>query len=77
MPQCEQVNFFLYQSLKILTPLVNEFSPFRVCYIFGKAVKDQVSDVTPTYLTGNVLSTIRQVDDVAYQVSIIYWFCNL
>lgn len=40
-------------------------------------MKDQVSDVTPTYLTGNVLSTIRQVDDVAYQVSIIYWYRNL
>ncbi|KAG5877636.1 hypothetical protein JTB14_030034 [Gonioctena quinquepunctata] len=37
----------------------------RVCYIFGGIVKEPIPDVTPTYLTSNVLSTLRQCDDVA------------
>jgi hypothetical protein len=32
-------------------------------------VRDQVLDITPTFLTTNVLSTLRQVDHVANQVS--------
>ncbi|XP_066992436.1 GMP synthase [glutamine-hydrolyzing] isoform X2 [Anabrus simplex] len=40
----------------------------RVCYIFGGLVRDQVLDITPTFLTSNVLSTLRQVDHVATQV---------
>lgn len=40
----------------------------RVCYIFGDPVKDQVLDITPTYLTSHVLSSIRQVDDIATTV---------
>jgi GMP synthase (glutamine-hydrolysing) len=41
----------------------------RVCYIWGGLVRDQVLDITPTFLTSNVLSTLRQVDHVANQVS--------
>lgn len=37
----------------------------RVCYVFGDIVKEPLPDVTPTYLTNNVLSTLRQCDDVA------------
>ena len=40
----------------------------RVCYIAGKMVKDQVQDITPTYLTSNVLGTLRQADYMANQV---------
>ncbi|XP_019864567.1 GMP synthase [glutamine-hydrolyzing] isoform X2 [Aethina tumida] len=40
----------------------------RVCYIFGGIVKEPLPDVTPTYLTSNVLSTIRQCDDVATSI---------
>lgn len=40
----------------------------RVCYIFGGLVKDPVLDITPTYLTSNVLATVRQADFVAFQV---------
>jgi GMP synthase (glutamine-hydrolysing) len=41
----------------------------RVCYIWGGLVRDQVLDITPTFLTSNVLSTLRQADHVASQVS--------
>lgn len=40
----------------------------RVCYIFGGLVKEIIPDLTPTYLTTNVISTIRQVDDIATSV---------
>lgn len=40
----------------------------RVCYIHGGIVKDAVSDVTPTFLTSNVLSTLRQADHACTQV---------
>lgn len=40
----------------------------RVCYIAGGLVKDQVQDVTPTFLSSHVLSTLRQVDYIANQV---------
>ncbi|XP_065342548.1 GMP synthase [glutamine-hydrolyzing] isoform X2 [Cloeon dipterum] len=42
----------------------------RVCYIFGKMVRDPVQDVTPTYLTTSIISTIRQADHIANQVLI-------
>lgn len=41
----------------------------RVCYIFGGLVKEIIPDLTPTYLTRHVLSTLRQADDVAMGVS--------
>ncbi|XP_030758663.1 GMP synthase [glutamine-hydrolyzing] isoform X2 [Sitophilus oryzae] len=40
----------------------------RVCYVYGGIVKEPLPDVTPTYLTGNVLATLRQCDDVAMTV---------
>ncbi len=40
----------------------------RVTYVFGGAVEHPVSDVTPTMLTPNVISTLRQVDHLANQV---------
>ena len=44
-------------------------SVYRVCYVWGGLVRDQVLDITPTFLTTNVLSTLKQVDHVANQVS--------
>lgn len=43
----------------------------RVCYIAGPLVKDQILDITPTFLTSLVMSTIRQADYVATQVSFL------
>lgn len=40
----------------------------RVCYVFGGIVKESLPDVTPTFLTGNVLASLRQCDDVAMTV---------
>ncbi|XP_045451738.1 GMP synthase [glutamine-hydrolyzing] [Melitaea cinxia] len=40
----------------------------RVCYAFGGLIKEQVTDITPTFLTQQVISTIRQADDLATQV---------
>lgn len=40
----------------------------RVCYAFGGLIKDPVLDITPTFLSQHVISTIRQADDVATQV---------
>ena len=34
-------------------------------YIFGGAVKFPIEDITPTFLTKGVLSTLRQADHVA------------
>ena len=34
----------------------------RVCYVFGKAIREPVTDVTTTFLTANVISTLREVD---------------
>jgi GMP synthase (glutamine-hydrolysing) len=44
----------------------------RVSYIFGGLVKEPILDLTITYLTSNVLATLRQCDDVATTVSDIY-----
>lgn len=40
----------------------------RVCYVFGKAVRETVTDVTPTYLTMNVLATLREADYLANKI---------
>ncbi|XP_056638879.1 GMP synthase [glutamine-hydrolyzing] [Diorhabda carinulata] len=40
----------------------------RVCYIFGGNVKEPIPDVTTTYLNSNVLSTLRQCDDIATSI---------
>ncbi|XP_020626261.1 GMP synthase [glutamine-hydrolyzing]-like [Orbicella faveolata] len=40
----------------------------RVCYTFGKRIKFQIQDITPTFLSHGVISTLRQADHVAYSV---------
>ncbi|KAK4010401.1 GMP synthase [glutamine-hydrolyzing] [Daphnia magna] len=40
----------------------------RVCYIFGKAVRESVTDVTPTYLTNNILAIFREADYLANKI---------
>ena len=40
----------------------------RVTYVFGSVVEHPVTDVTPTMLTPNVISTLRQADHLANQV---------
>jgi len=40
----------------------------RVCYIFGPQLHHPIQDITPTYLTSNVIATLRQVDHLANQV---------
>lgn len=42
----------------------------RVVYIFGEGVKYPLEDITPTYLTNGVLSTLRQVDYLCTKVLI-------
>ena len=37
----------------------------RICYVIGGIVEHQITDVTPTFLTPNVIDTIRQADSVA------------
>ncbi len=36
--------------------------------MFGDAVRGPVMDITPTYLRGIVLATLRQADHVAHDV---------
>ncbi|OWR50057.1 putative GMP synthase [Danaus plexippus plexippus] len=48
----------------------------RVCYAFGGLIKEQVTDITPTFLSQQVISTIRQADDLATQVT-LYLVHNL
>ena len=40
----------------------------RVCYVFGETVKHPVQDVTPTFLTPQVLATLREADSRAHDV---------
>ncbi|PFX27813.1 GMPS gene product [Stylophora pistillata] len=40
----------------------------RVCYTFGKRIKFQIQDITATFLSPGVISTLRQADHVAYSV---------
>lgn len=42
----------------------------RVCYVHGGLVKDQLVDITPTYLTRLVLSSIREADSKVNQILI-------
>ena len=44
------------------------FLSFRVVYIFGPPVKEPPTDVTPTFLTTGVLSTLRQADFEAHNI---------
>lgn len=59
------------QFLAVLIPRICR-NINRVCYIFGGLVKEIIPDLTPTYLTPNVISTVRQCDDVATSVSVIF-----
>lgn len=40
----------------------------RVVYVFGSHVKEPPTDITPTFLTTGVLSTLRQADFVAHAI---------
>lgn len=40
----------------------------RVVYVFGSHVKEPPTDITPTFLTTGVLSTLRQADFVAHSI---------
>lgn len=40
----------------------------RVVYVFGSPVKEPPADITPTFLTTGVLSTLRQADFVAHSI---------
>jgi len=55
--------FFLAKMIPRVCHNVN-----RVTYVFGKAVTDQIQDITPTTLSFNVLSTLRQCDWVANSI---------
>lgn len=61
------------QFLAVLIPRICR-NINRVCYIFGGLVKEIIPDLTPTYLTPNVVSTIRQCDDIATSVSCFFYF---
>ncbi|RWS11115.1 GMP synthase-like protein [Dinothrombium tinctorium] len=59
-----------WEALKELAKIVPRIchNINRVCYIFGGPVKYPVFDVTPTHLTPNVLSTLREADCVAQNI---------
>ncbi|KAK4020711.1 hypothetical protein OUZ56_002666 [Daphnia magna] len=40
----------------------------RVCYVFGKPVRESVTDVTPTYLTSKILVILREADYLANKI---------
>ena len=40
----------------------------RVVYAFGGLIQFPVQDITPTYLTSIILSTLRQADHLAHEV---------
>lgn len=40
----------------------------RVCFIFGGVVQFPVLDITTTYLTPQVLTTLKEADEIAYNV---------
>ncbi|KAL3862338.1 hypothetical protein ACJMK2_008314 [Sinanodonta woodiana] len=59
-----------WKSLMILAKLIPRIchNINRVVYIFGGAIKYPIEDVTPTFLTNGVLSTLRQADYLATSV---------
>lgn len=48
--------------------IVDLFFFKRVVLIFGERVKEQVIDVTPTFLSQRVLATLRSADTIANRV---------
>lgn len=59
-----------WQSLVFLAKLIPKVchNINRVCYTFGKRIKFQIQDITPTFLSKGVISTARQADHVAHSV---------
>lgn len=58
---------YMYRSFNSET-FMNLICIFRVVYIFGNPIKFPLEDITPTYLTEGVLSTLRQADYVTTKV---------
>lgn len=59
-----------WKSLMFLAKLIPKVchNINRVCYTFGKRIKFQIQDITPTFLSPGVISTLKQADHVAYSV---------
>ncbi|XP_048775368.1 GMP synthase [glutamine-hydrolyzing]-like [Ostrea edulis] len=59
-----------WKNLMVLAKLIPRIchNINRVVYIFGGSVRFPVEDITPTYLTSGVLSTLRQADYLATEV---------
>ncbi|XP_022787009.1 GMP synthase [glutamine-hydrolyzing]-like [Stylophora pistillata] len=59
-----------WKSLMFLAKLIPKVchNINRVCYTFGKRIKFQIQDITATFLSPGVISTLRQADHVAYSV---------
>ncbi|XP_076358588.1 GMP synthase burgundy isoform X3 [Tachypleus tridentatus] len=59
-----------WEDLMVLAKLIPRIchNINRVVYIFGDAVQFPVQDITPTFLTTGVLSTLRQADFLAQNV---------
>ncbi|CAI5775755.1 synthase [glutamine-hydrolyzing] isoform X1 [Podarcis lilfordi] len=59
-----------WESLMFLSRLIPRMchNINRVVYVFGPPVKEPPTDVTPTFLTTGVLSTLRQADFEAHNI---------
>ncbi|XP_069474530.1 GMP synthase [glutamine-hydrolyzing] [Ambystoma mexicanum] len=59
-----------WESLMFLSRLIPRMchNINRVVYVFGPTVKEPPTDVTPTFLTTGVLSTLRQADFEAHNI---------
>lgn len=59
-----------WESLMFLAKLIPRVchNINRVCWTFGKRIRYQIQDVTSTFLSMSVLSTLRQADHVAHSV---------
>ncbi|XP_071945731.1 GMP synthase [glutamine-hydrolyzing]-like [Antedon mediterranea] len=53
----------LIQLAKMIPKICHNIN--RVVFIFGKPVNEAIQDITPTFLTPNVLGTLRQADHYA------------
>ncbi|XP_021947772.1 GMP synthase [glutamine-hydrolyzing] [Folsomia candida] len=40
----------------------------RICYLFGDVAKEPITEITPTLLTPDVLTTLRECDNLAHTV---------
>jgi len=54
---------FLARVIPKVCPSVN-----RVCYLFGGAAKEPVQEITPTLLTPDVLTTLRECDCIVDKI---------